>query len=49
VLAGTKSACYSLTLLLNQKGVRVAAPTVGAIMREESLRAVRTRAWKKTI
>ncbi len=37
-----------LTLLLNQKGVRVAAPTVGAIMREEGLRAVRTRAWKKT-
>jgi putative transposase len=37
-----------LTLLLNARGVRVSAPTVGAIMRENSLRAVRTRAWKRT-
>jgi putative transposase len=37
-----------LTLLLNARGVRVSAPTVGAIMRENGLRAVRTRAWKKT-
>ena len=37
-----------LTLLLNADGVRVSAPTVGAIMRENGLRAVRTQAWKKT-
>ncbi|BCW48008.1 hypothetical protein StoSoilB13_03500 [Arthrobacter sp. StoSoilB13] len=37
-----------LTLLLNEKGVKVSAPTVGAIMREHGLRAIRTRAWKAT-
>jgi len=37
-----------LTLMLNAKGVDVSAPTVGTIMREKGLRAVRTRAWKKT-
>jgi putative transposase len=37
-----------LTLLLNAAGVKVSAPTVGAIMRENSLRAVRTQAWKRT-
>ncbi|WP_307857174.1 IS3 family transposase [Pseudarthrobacter albicanus] len=37
-----------LTLMLNAKGVEVSAPTVGAIMREQGLRAVRTRAWKQT-
>jgi putative transposase len=37
-----------LTLMLNGKGVQVAAPTVGAIRRKQGLRAVRTRAWKQT-
>ncbi|WP_442858655.1 IS3 family transposase [Arthrobacter sp. 9V] len=37
-----------LTLLLNEGGVKVSAPTVGAIMREHGRRAVRTRAWKAT-
>ena len=37
-----------LTLMLNGKGVKVAAATVGAIMRGQGLRAVRTRAWKQT-
>lgn len=37
-----------LTLMLNEKGVKVSAPTVGAIMRANGLRAVRTRAWKTT-
>ncbi|MET3176705.1 UNVERIFIED_ORG: transposase InsO family protein [Arthrobacter sp. UYCu721] len=37
-----------LTLMLNAKGVQVSAPTVGAVMREQGLRAVRTRAWKQT-
>ncbi len=34
--------------MLNAKGVQVSAPTVGAVMREQGLRAVRTRAWKQT-
>ena len=34
--------------MLNAQGTKVSAPTVGAIMRENSLRAVRTRAWKQT-
>jgi transposase InsO family protein len=37
-----------LTLLLNAAGTKVAAPTVGAIMRANGLRAIRTQAWKKT-
>jgi putative transposase len=37
-----------LTLLLNEAGVRVSAPTVGSIMREHGLRAVRIQAWKRT-
>jgi putative transposase len=37
-----------LTLLLNAAGTKVSAPTVGAIMRENGLRAIRTRAWKRT-
>ncbi len=37
-----------LTLMLNATGVEVSAPTVGAIMREKGLRAVRTSAWKQT-
>ena len=37
-----------LTRLLNAAGTKVSAPTVGAIMREHGLRAVRTQAWKKT-
>ncbi len=37
-----------LTRLLNNDGVKVSAPTVGAIMAEQGLRAARTRAWKKT-
>ena len=37
-----------LTLLLNAAGVRVSAQTVGSIMREHGLRAVRTQAWKRT-
>jgi putative transposase len=37
-----------LTLLLNAAGVKVSAPTVGAIMRENNLRAVRIQAWKRT-
>ena len=34
--------------MLNEKGVKVSAPTVGAIMRANGLRAVRTQAWKAT-
>ncbi|MBG6219104.1 transposase InsO family protein [Arthrobacter sp. CAN_A6] len=37
-----------LTLMLNTAGIVVSAPTVGAIMRQHGLRAVRTSAWKKT-
>jgi len=37
-----------LTLLLNAAGTKVSAPTVGAIMREKGLRAIRTQAWKRT-
>jgi putative transposase len=37
-----------LTLLLNAAGTKVSAPTVGAIMRENGLRAIRTQAWKRT-
>ena len=37
-----------LTRMLNQDGISVSQPTVGAIMREQGLRAVRTRAWKQT-
>ncbi len=37
-----------LTLMLNTAGTRVSAPTVGAIMRQKGLRAVRTQAWKQT-
>ena len=34
--------------LLKLEGIRVAAATVGAIMRQLGLRAIRLRAWKKT-
>ncbi|MBP2215108.1 transposase InsO family protein [Arthrobacter sp. CAN_C5] len=34
--------------MLNAAGIRVSAPTVGAIMRANGLRAVRTKAWKAT-
>ncbi len=37
-----------LTLMLTTAGTPVSAPTVGAIMRQNGLRAVRTAAWKKT-
>jgi transposase InsO family protein len=37
-----------LTLVLNANGTKVSAATVGAIMRENGLRAVRTQAWKRT-
>ncbi|WP_262364463.1 IS3 family transposase [Arthrobacter echini] len=37
-----------LTLMLNTAGISVSAPTVGAIMRQQGLRAVRITAWKKT-
>lgn len=37
-----------LTKMLNQDGIDVSAPTVGTLMREQGLRAVRTKAWKKT-
>lgn len=37
-----------LTRMLNHDGISVSVTTVGAIMRQEGLRAVRTRAWKKT-
>jgi len=37
-----------LTLLLNAAGTKVSAPTVGAIMRQNGLRAIRTQAWKRT-
>ncbi len=37
-----------LTLILNTQGITVSAPTVGAIMREHRLQAVRTQAWKQT-
>ncbi|MGY4544322.1 putative transposase [Arthrobacter sp. UYNi723] len=37
-----------LTRMHNEDGIRVSQPTVGDIMREQGLRAVRTRAWKKT-
>jgi transposase InsO family protein len=34
--------------MLNARGVQVSALTVGAVMRGQGLRAVRTRAWKQT-
>ncbi|WP_350269424.1 hypothetical protein AAFP32_12660 [Brevibacterium sp. CBA3109] len=37
-----------LARLLNADGIAVSESTVGAIMREISLRAVRARAWKTT-
>lgn len=37
-----------LTKLLNQRGITVAAGTMGSIMRESGLRTRRMRAWKKT-
>jgi transposase InsO family protein len=37
-----------LMKMLQEDGIRVSAPTVGSIMRGKGLRAVRTRAWKKT-
>lgn len=36
-----------MTLLMNASGTKVSAPTVGAIMPENRLRAVRTRTWKQ--
>lgn len=38
-----------VTLLLRNEGVNVSAGTVGAIMRELNLRAVRMKVWKKTM
>lgn len=37
-----------LTRMLNADGISVSVTTVGAIMRAQGLRAIRTRAWKKT-
>ncbi|MEO7018063.1 MAG: IS3 family transposase [Leifsonia sp.] len=37
-----------LVILLRTEGVSIAPGTVGAIMREHGLQAVRMRAWKKT-
>lgn len=37
-----------ITHILAAEGIKIAAGTVGAIMRELGLRAVRMRAWKKT-
>lgn len=37
-----------LTKLLNQRGIKVAAGTVGSIMNKAGLRARRMRAWKRT-
>jgi len=37
-----------VALILRNEGVRIAAGTVGAILRQQGLRAVRMRAWKKT-
>jgi putative transposase len=48
VECGGKAGRDQLVRLLNEDGISVSSPTVGAIMREHGLRAVRTRAWKKT-
>ena len=45
--AAGKAGRDQLTRMLNQDGISVSQPTVGAIRREQGLRAVRTRAWKK--
>ena len=37
-----------IALLLRNEGIKVAVGTVGSIMRELGLRAVRMKAWKKT-
>src|SRR5699024_8412690 len=37
-----------LTRILNNAGVEVSESTVGAIMRDHGLRAIRTVAWKQT-
>lgn len=37
-----------IALLLRNEGIRIAVGTVGSIMRELGLRAVRMKAWKKT-
>jgi hypothetical protein len=42
--AAGKAGRDRLTRMLNDDGTRVSQPTVGAIIREQILRAVRTRA-----
>lgn len=37
-----------ITIILRNEGIGIAPGTVGAIMREHGLKAVRMRAWKKT-
>ncbi|MDD0858073.1 hypothetical protein NHF46_10335 [Arthrobacter alpinus] len=37
-----------VTTILGHEGIGVAAGTVGTVMNQEGLRAVRMRAWKKT-
>lgn len=46
--AGGKAGRDQIVHLLAAEGITVAAGTVGAIMRELGLRAVRMRAWKQT-
>lgn len=46
--ASGKAGRDQLRRMLNADGVSISAPTVGAIMRAEGLRAVRTKAFKKT-
>ena len=46
--AGGKAGRDQLARMLNDDGIAISPPTVGAIMREQGLRAIRTRAWKKT-
>jgi transposase InsO family protein len=46
--AGGKAGRDQIVKILAERGTAVAVATVGAIMRELGIKAVRTRAWKKT-
>lgn len=43
-----KAGRRQITWMLNNEGIRVSESTVGAIMHAHGLRAIRTKAWKRT-
>lgn len=46
--AGGQAGRDQIVKILAEQGIAVAVATVGAIMRELGIKAVRTKAWKKT-